>query len=183
MSYNQRDDQGLFGPLAGVEIPNGAGQSLIVAHQLSEPSGLFGLAAATFVSQATTAGTSYTIFMAPPQASATTSQLPQGQSYRIIGASVFYTTAAAGAAQMFVEICPAGTANGSGNNAIQQSSNPYYLLNTALTTANTPNQILLASNIDNTIILPGGRINVYVTTVATTGLVNFTLVVNVARIS
>src|SRR5208337_3451157 len=112
MSFNVRDDAGLFGPLAGVEIPNGAGQSLVVAHQISEPSGLFGLAAATFVSQATTAGTNYTIFMAPPQASAASGLLPQGQLYRIIGCTVWYTTAAAGAAQMYVEICPAGTANG-----------------------------------------------------------------------
>jgi len=182
MSFNVRDDNGLFGPLAGVEIPNGAGQPFTVAHQLSEPSGLFGLAAATFVSQATTAGTSYTIFMAPPAASAATGLLPQGAQFKIVGASVWYTTAAAGAAQMYVEICPPGTANGSGNNALTQSGNPYYLLNTAITTANTPNQIALSSNVDNLLISPGSRVNVYVTTVATTGLVNFTLVIPIARI-
>ena len=183
MSYNVRDENSIFGASASVEIPNGAGASTITAIQNFEPCGLYGVNATSFVSQATTAGTSYTVFIAPPAPSAATGITPLGSLYQIVGANIFYTTAASGAARMVVEVCPAGTANGSGNVAIQQSSNAYYLLNTALTTANTPNNILLASNVDNLQIAPGGRVNIYVTTVATTGIINCTVQLYIARIS
>lgn len=183
MSYSTRDDQPTFGNLAAIEFQNGAGASTIAGIQAWEPAGVYGVAATTFVSQATTAGTSYCVFIAPPSPSTAAGTLALGAQYKIVGGSIFYTTATSGAAQMYCEVCPAGTANGSGNNAILQSSNAYYLLNTAITTSNVPNVIPLSTNVDNLLINAGGRVNLYVTTVATTGLVNCTVQFYITRVS
>jgi len=173
MSYNVRDDSGLFGPLAGVELPNGAGSPTIVAHQVIEPVSLVGDAATIIASHF------YTLMISPPSASAATGILPLGGNYKVLGVSIWYHTAAAGAATLALEICPAGTADGSGNNVLSAAS---FALNTVLT-ANTPSALALNSNVNNLIIPPNGRINAVLGATATTGLVDLCLQVYVARIS
>lgn len=173
MSYNVRDDNGLFGPLAGVEIPNGASAPLVVAHQLVEPVSLVGDAATIIAAH------KYTLFIAPPSASVASGNQPLGNSYRVLGVSIYYGTAAAGAATLALEITPAGTADGSGTNVLSATN---YALNTALT-ANTPSSLALNSNINNLTFAPNARLNAILGATATTGLVDLCLQVYVARIS
>jgi hypothetical protein len=172
MSYNVRDDGGLFGPLAGVEILNGAGASTIVAHQLIEPTLLQGSAAQIV------AGTTYTLFLAPPSPSAATGIAPLGAQYKVLGVSIYYATAAGGAATIAIEIVPAGTANGSGANVLAAAT---YALNTALT-ANTPASLPLNTNVDNLLFAPNSRLNVILGATATTSLVDMCLIIYIARV-
>lgn len=172
MSYNVRDDNGLFGPLAGVEIPNGAAASTIVAHQLFEPVTLVGDAATIIASH------QYTLLIAPPAPSVASSLPPLGASYKVLGVSIYYHTAASGAATIALEICPAGTADGSGNNVLNATN---YALNTALT-ANTPSNLALNTNVDNLLMAPNSRLNAVLGSTATTGLVDLCLAVYVARV-
>lgn len=174
MSYNVRDSNILVGPTSGVELPNGAGASTVVAHQVMEEVGIFGQDAATF-----SASRNYCVFIAPPNPSAATAIKPLGSLYQVLGVSVFYHTAANGAATIAIEICPAGTADGSGANVLSAST---YALNTALT-ANTPSNLALNASVDNLQIAPNGRINVITGGTATTGLVDFTLAIYVARVA
>jgi hypothetical protein len=180
MSYNVRDDGGLFGPLAGVEIPNGASQSTVVAHQLMEPVGMFGVAGGTVFPAGILAATTYTVYISPPNPSSASGIVPLGAIYRVLGVQVFYSTAAAGAATIAIEIVPPGTANGSGTNVLSATN---YALNTALTTANTPQALALNANIDNLTLAPNSRINVITGATSTASLVDFTLAIYVARIS
>lgn len=173
MSYNIRDDNGLFGPLAGVEIPNGAGASTIVAHQLIEPVSLVG-DSATIIAAHT-----YTLLISPPAASLASGIAPLGSSYRVLGVSVYYATAASGAATIAIEIVPAGTANGSGTNVLSATN---FALNTVLT-ANTPSSLPLNANVNNLTMAPNARLNVILGATATTGLVDLCLQIYVARIS
>lgn len=173
MSFNVRDDNGLFGPLAGVEIPNGASAPTVVAHQLIEPVTLVGDAATIIASH------QYTLLLAPPAPTVASGITPLGNSYRVLGVSIYYHTAAAGAATLALEICPAGTADGSGNNVLSATN---YALNTALT-ANTPSSLALNSNINNLTMAPNSRLNAVLGATATTGLVDLCLCVYVARVS
>jgi hypothetical protein len=173
MSFNQRDDNGLFGPLAGVEIPNGAAAPTVVAHQLIEPVTLVGDAATIIASH------KYTLLIAPPNPSVASGITPLGNSYRVLGVSIYYGTAASGAATLALEICPAGTADGSGNNVLSATN---YALNTALT-ANTPSSLALNSNVNNLTMAPNSRLNAVLGATATTALVDLCLCVYVARIS
>lgn len=173
MSYNVRDDNGLFGPLAGVEIPNGAGAPTVVAHQLVEPVTLVGDAATIIASH------KYTLLITPPNPSAASALVPLGASYKVMGVSIYYGTAAVGAATIALEICPAGTADGSGTNVLSATN---YALNTALT-ANTPSNLAINTNVDNLIMVPNSRLNAVLGATATTGLVDLCLTVYVARIS
>ena len=173
MSFNMRDDNGLFGPLAGVEIPNGAAAPTIVAHQLVEPVTLVG-DAATII-----AGHTYTLLLAPPAPSVASGITPLGSQYKVLGVSIYYATAASGAATLALEIVPAGTANGSGTNVLSATN---YGLNTALT-ANTPSSLALNSNVDNLLFAPNSRLNAILGATATTGLVDLCLCVYVSRVS
>lgn len=171
MSYNVRDDNGLFGPLAGVEMPNGAGASTVVAHQLFEGIGFNAVAATGFA-----ASTTYTIFLVPPAPSTATGLAPLGGQYKIMGASHYYSTAATAAANYSIEVCPAGTANGAGRDAVLNQA-----LNVAATT--TPTPLTLSTNVNNLLVNPGDRINLIVGATATTGLVDFCLTIFLARVS
>lgn len=173
MSYNVRDDNALFGPLAGVELNNGAGAPTIVAHQVIEPVSLVGDAATVIAAHV------YTLLIAPPGPSAATGIAPLGASYRVLGVSIYYATAAAGAATLALEIVPAGTANGSGTNVLSATN---FALNTALT-ANTPSALPLNANINNLTLAPNSRLNATLGATATTGLVDLCLQIYVARIS
>jgi hypothetical protein len=179
MSYNVRDDQALFGPLAGVEIPNGASASTVVAHQVMEPVGIFGAIGGTAFPANFVAGTTYTVYLSPPAPSVASGIVPLGALYRVLGVSVYYSAAAAGAATIAIENVPAGTANGSGANILSATN---YALNTALT-ANTPSSLALNSNINNLTIQPNGRINVIAGATSTASLADFCLAIYLARVS
>ena len=179
MSYNVRDDNALFGPLAGVEIPNGAAASTIVAHQVMEPVGIFGGIGGTAFPANVVAGTTYTVYLSPPNPSVASGIAPLGSSYRVLGVSVYYSAAAAGAATVALENVPAGTANGSGANILSATN---YALNTALT-ANTPSALALNANVDNLTLTPNSRINVILGATSTASLADFTLSIYLARVS
>lgn len=173
MSFNVRDANNLVGATSGIELSNGAGASTIVAHQVIEAVTLVG-DAATIIAAHT-----YTPFIAPPAPSTASGIVPLGAVYRVLGVSVYYATAASGAATIALEITPAGTANGSGTNVLSATN---YALNTALT-ANTPSALALNANIDNLTFAPNSRLNVILGATATTGLVDLSLQIYVARIS
>lgn len=171
MSYNVRDDAALFGPLAGVEILNGAGAPTFGCIQSYEPVSLTAATATTFP-----ASSFNTVFIAPPAPSGSLANL--GGKWQVLGVTYRYNVAAAGAATATVEIVPAGTADGSGNNVLSATN---IALNTAA--SNTPTNVALNSNINNLFVLPGGRINVNAGATATTGLANFTLQIYLARVA
>jgi hypothetical protein len=173
MSYAIRDDNPIFGSTASVEHSQGYGASVIGAIQSYEPCSLNSAYAATFV-----ASTFNTIFIAPPFASLANATLPLGQKWQVVGVSYFYHAPATGAATVSIEICPAGTADGSGNNVLSAAN---FSIQTAA--SNTPVNPALNTNVDNLIVLPGGRINVNAGATATTGLADFTVVVNLARLA
>jgi len=173
MSYTMRDDNPILGSLASVEHSQGYGASVIGCIQSYEPCSLNGATTATFV-----ASTFNTIFIAPPSASLANVTLPLGLKWQVVGVSYRYTTASTAAATVSIEICPAGTADGSGNNVLSAAN---FSLQTA--PSNTPTQPALNTNVDNLIVLPGGRINVNAGAAATTPLANLTVVVNLARIA
>lgn len=180
MSYVVRDENALVGSLAGVEIGNGAGAPTIVAHQLVEVVGIYAATGSGGTAPSFVASTVYTTFLSPPNPSLASGQTPLGQSYKVLGVQVYYATAASGAATVSIEICGPGVANGSGTNVLAASN---YALNTALTAANTPQSLPLNTNVDNLTMLPNSRLNFTSGATATTGLVDFTIVAYVARIS
>jgi hypothetical protein len=168
MSYNVRDDAGTFGGQAQIELNNGAGAPTIVRMQVYEAVGLFGIAAAGATGK-------YDVFIAPPTPSAASVLAPLGTSYQILGGTINYDTASS-SGTVAVEICPAGTASGSGNNVLSTTN-----VSTATAATNTPVSLTLNTNIDNLLIGPLGRINVIFGGTAT-GLVNFTIVLYLGRV-
>lgn len=178
MSYNVRDDNATFGPNASIELPNGASASTIAKLQLMEPCGIFGATGTGGTNPNFAASTYYTVWVSPPLPSVAGGNVPLGGKVQVVGVQVFYSTAASGAATLLIENCPAGTANGSGSNILSATN---YALNTALTTANTPQSLALNANVDNLQILDNSRINVYTGATATTGLVDFTVSIYLIR--
>src|ERR1700723_1181984 len=172
MSYAIRDDSPVFGNLAAVEHTSGYGPSVIGAIQSYEPI-LF--EAQTAISFA--ANQKNTVFIAPPTASSSLALLPLGQKFQVVGASIYYGTAGGAGSTVIIEICPAGTADGSGNTVLAA---PYSL---ATAQSNTPVNLTLNTNVDNLIVLPGGRINVNAGATATTGLVNLAVMIYLIRVS
>lgn len=178
MSYSVRDDAATFGPNASVEILNGAGAPTLAKLQVFEAI-CFNAPTATQFAESTY----YTLYLAPPAPSASLGLGAVPYTGQVAGLSVYYSAAAGAAAQFYCEICPAGTANGSGNNVIGASSGSgYYLLNTALATANTPVNLPLSTNVDNLQITANGRINIYATTQVTTTLADFCVTIYLIRI-
>jgi hypothetical protein len=171
MSYTIRDDNPIFGSGAAVEHSQGYGASVIGCIQSYEPTSLNGATAATFVN-----GSFNTIFIAPPSASLANGTLPLGQKYQVVGVTYRYGTAGGAGSVFTVEIVPAGTADGSGNNVLNATN-----VSLATAASNTPTNLALNTNVDNLIVLPGGRINVNASGAATTGLANFTVMVYLAR--
>lgn len=152
MSYNMRGDPGIFGPSAAVEIPNGAGQSLLAKLQTFEPCGFFGIDAGNV-----TTAHKYCVFLAPPNPSAASGTLPMGGSYQIIGGSIIANTAST-SGTLAIEVCPAGTADGSGNNVLSTTNTSLAAAGPGIGVA-TPASLTLSTNVDNLIIAPNGRIN------------------------
>lgn len=169
MSYTVRDDNALFGPLAGVEISNGAGASTIVAHQLVEPSGLFGITAAG-------ATGNYCIWVSPQNPSTSTGAIPLGAQYKVVGVQYSYDTASS-SGTIAIENCAAGTATGAGANVLSAAT-----VSTSVASTNTPAIAALNANVDNLLIAPNGRINVKFGGTAT-GLVNLCVQVYISRVS
>lgn len=171
MSYNVRDDNALFGPLAGVEIPNGAAAPTIVNLQVFEAVIFSAQVAGSFA-----ASTNYTIYTAPLAPTVASSIPNLGSKYQILGATHFYSTAAGAAATYNIEVCPSGTANGSGRNAVAAAA-----LNTAL--SNAPANLTLSTNINNLFVNPADRINLVVGATATTNLVDFCVTIYLAKVA
>lgn len=169
MSFNVRDSNILVGPLSGVELPNGAGASTVVAHQVVEPAGLFGITAAG-------ATGNYCIWVSPQNPSASTGAVPLGAQYKVVGVQYVYDTASS-SGTIAVENCAAGTATGSGVNVLSAAT-----ASTSVASTNTPAYAALNSNVDNLLIAPNGRINVKFGGTAT-GLVNLCVQVYIARVS
>jgi hypothetical protein len=172
MSYAIRDDNPTFGSLAAVEHANGAGASTIGCIQSYEPIEFEAQTATTFA-----ANQKNTVFIAPPTPSQSLGLVALGQKYQVLGASVYYSTAGGAGSTLILEICPAGTADGSGNTILAA---PFSL---ATAQSNTPFNLTLNANVDNLTVLPGGRINVNAGATATTGLVNLCVMIYLARIA
>lgn len=115
MSFNFRDDNGIFGANASIELNNGASASTLVKQQIVE-----------YVQyNSATTGTNTLIFMSPSNASVAATAQPLG-SYAVVEVMVRYATSStSGVVQ--VEKTPSGTAVGSGTN----------LLATAISTSGT----------------------------------------------
>lgn len=166
MSYNVRDDNAIFGPMASVELNNGAGAPTLARLQVVEPVVFTAPVAASFAES-----NYFTLFISPPLPSNASSLQPLGGKFQVAGISIAYSTGATGAAVLNVEICPAGTANGSGNNvlsttnvSLEQSVNPG---------STTPYNLTLNTNIDDLQLIENSRLNIYASGAATTGLVDF----------
>lgn len=164
MSYNVRDDNALLGPLAGVEINNGAGAPTIALLQVMEPLEFTALAAANAVTT--------TVFINPPSASAATGFPPLG-IYQVIGASlVFSTASAAGTVQ--IEKTTGTQAPGSGTN----------LLTGTMSTAGAANTVVngtVVVNPNTRTLAAGDRINVVIAG-SQTGIVNLCVNIYVTRV-
>jgi hypothetical protein len=165
MSYNTRDDNGLFGPAAGIEINNGAAAPLIARLQIMEPVNYYAAAAANAVTQ--------TCFICPPAASVASGFPPQG-TYQVIGASlVFSTASSSGTVQ--IEKATGTTAPGSGTN----------MLTGTMSTAGTANTVVngtVVSNPNTLTLNPGDRLNVVIGGTQT-GIVDLCVDVYVIRVS
>src|SRR5208282_786278 len=111
MSYTMRDDNPILGSLAAVEHSQGYGASVIGCIQSYEPCSLDAATATTFPN-----GSFNTIFIAPPSASLANGTLPLGLKFQVVGVSYRYGTAGGASSVFTIEIVPAGTADGSGNN-------------------------------------------------------------------
>jgi len=160
-----------LGNNAQVETTGGPGLSTLANLQVYEAVGMFGQDAATFIN-----GHVYTVFVAPA-APSTASALPAlGGQYKVVGGSLYYATAASGAATVAIEICAPGVANGSGTNVLSTT-------NVSIQTAATTTPVALTVNTNSTALLvpPGGRINFTVGGAATTGLVDLCLILYVIR--
>jgi hypothetical protein len=180
MSFSVRDINDTLGPLAQVEFPNGAGAPTLGCVQAWEDAGIYGAAGGTTFPAGVVAGTTYTVFMSPPTPSISLGQPPLGGNWVVKEASIFYSTAASGAATVAIEVCAPGTANGSGTNVLSATN---FALNTALSTANTPQTLPLSTNIDNLTLVPNSRINFIFGATSTAGLVDFTLILYLVRVS
>lgn len=167
MSYEVRDDNALFGPGAGVELPNGAGASTVVAHQVIEVCGLFGINAGA-------ATGNDCVFIAPPNPSAATGIAPLGSQYKILGVQYNYDVASA-SGTFAIEVTAPGTATGSGVNALNAAT-----VSTAVAATNIPSSAALNTNPNNLLIAPNSRVNIKWGGTAT-GLVNCSILVYIAR--
>jgi hypothetical protein len=180
MSFSVRDINDTLGPLAVVEFPNGAGAPTQCALQPFEPAGIFGAAGGTVFPASVLAATTYTVFMNPPNPSTASGNVPLGTNWQVKEVSIFYSTAASGAATVAIEVCGPGVANGSGTNVLSATN---FALNTALTAANTPQTLPLNANIDNLTLAPNSRLNFIFGATATTGLVDLTIIAYLVRVS
>ena len=169
MSYNVRDDEARFGPKAAVEFLAGAGAPTVCRLVATTD---IGYTAPTATQLA--ASTNYTIYVAPPVVAGLVA--PLGTQWQIVGATHFYATAAGSAATYTIEVCPSGTANGSGRAAVTSAA-----LNTAL--SNVPAALTLSTSVANLVVNNSDRINLIVASTATTSLVDFNVTIYLARVN
>jgi hypothetical protein len=174
MSYNVRDDNAIFGPNAMIELPNGAGASTLGKLLVTE---IVNYQAAT-ATQLPASGY-YPLIVTPPLPSTASALVPLGGKFQVAGVSVVYSTGATGAATIALEICPAGTANGSGNNVL--SATNFSIAQGTNAGSSTPYNLTINTNVDNLQITDNGRLNLITGSTATTGLVNFGVFVYLIR--
>lgn len=165
MSYNVRDDNALLGPLAGVEINNGAGAPLIALLQVMEP--------VTFIAQAAANAINSTIFIAPPAPSAASGFPPLG-GYQLVGLSAVWSTAST-SGTVTVEKATGTQAPGSGTVLLTGT------INTA-TAANTVANGTVITNINTRTLAPGDRLNL-VFSGTETNLVDLAVIAYMVRTS
>lgn len=175
MSYNVKDDNGIFGQGAAVAFGNGAGGSTIGKIQAIEPVGMFGIDAANV-----TTAHAYSVFLAPPTPSNASATVNLGGSYQILGGSIRVNTAST-SGTLAIEVCPAGTADGSGNNVLSTATTSLASGGTGVGTA-TPASLTLNTNVDNLTVANNARIN-FIFGGTLTGLVNLNCTLYVARVS
>jgi hypothetical protein len=175
MSYNVRDDNAIFGPMAQVELPNGAGAPTMARLQVIEPV-VLSAATATLIPASAT----FTLFISPPLPSTASLLPPLGGKFQVQGVSVAYSTGASGAATIALEICAAGTANGSGTNVLSAST--FSIAQGTNAGSSTPYNLTLNTNVDNLQITDNSRLNLIVGSTATTGLVAFNCTVYLTRV-
>lgn len=164
MSYNVRDDNALFGPSAGLEIPNGAGAPTIALMQIMEPTSLT-------LQTAPTSGNKYCIFIAPP--SPTAGIQPLGAKYQVVGVEASWGVAST-SGTIQIEKCTTGTADGSGTNLLSGTIN-------GAATAATPVAGALVTNASSLTMLATDRLNV-VFAGTTTNWVNVCIMVYISRV-
>src|SRR5689334_13539983 len=117
MSFSVRDTNATFGNLAAIEIGNGASAPLVTRIQNFEPAGILGGNATNLVT-----GTRYCVFLAPLNPTNTAPvTLPFGGGYQIFGGEYIFNTASS-SGTLAIEVCPAGTADGSGNNVLSTAT-------------------------------------------------------------
>lgn len=145
MSYNVRDDNGVFGPATSVEINNGAGAPILARLQVMEPVNFYAAAAAQAVTQ--------TLYICPPAASAATNFPPLG-TYQVIGVSaVFSTASTSGTLQL--EKATGTQAPGAGT----------ALLTGTMSLSGTANTVVngtVVANPNTLTLNPGDRLNVII---------------------
>jgi len=172
MSYSVRDDNPILGAGAQIAFGNGATGPVLARIQAVEPVVIFG-DAGNF-----TTGHKYSAFIAPLGPTAGVPAL--GTNWQII-AGVINVGTASSSGTLAIEICPSGTADGSGNNVLSTTNTSLASSGTGVG-GNAPAALTLNSNIDNLIITPGGRIN-FIFGGTLTSLVNLNCTLYVARVS
>lgn len=176
MSYLVGDDNGVLGQGAAVAFRNGAGAPVLAKVQAVEPVGIFGVDAANV-----TTAHKYCVFIAPPNATNTApAALNLGGQYQVLGGSIICDTAST-SGTVAIEICPAGTATGSGNNVLSTATTSIAAGGVGVA-ATTPGVLTLNTNVDNLIVANGARINV-IFGGTLTNLVNLNVTLYLGRIS
>jgi len=137
MSYNFRDDNGIFGAGAGIELGNGADAPLLVRQQVVE--------FLTYQVATTVPTTNNVIWTAPQAAGHAAGAFPLG-TYQLTGLSLRYSTASSSGTVM-IEKTPSGTGSGSGTNLLAAAVSTSGTANTAyygtlLTTLSNANATL-----------------------------------------
>jgi hypothetical protein len=175
MSYSVRDDNATLGQGAAIEFNNGAGPTFQGKVQAIEFIGIYGGNATNLVT-----GTKYCVFLAPPNPSTASLTLNLGGSYQVVGGSIVANTAST-SGTLAIEVCAAGTADGSGTNVLSTATTSLAAGGTGMATA-TPAPLTLATNVDNLTVAPNARVN-FILGGTLTGLVNLNATLYIARVS
>jgi hypothetical protein len=175
MSYSVRDDNATFGPGAAVEFSSGATQSFQGKLQAIEFIGIYGGNATNLVT-----ATKYCVFLAPPLPSNATSVLNLGGVYQIVGGQII-ANAASTSGTLAIEVCPAGTADGAGNNVLSTATTSLAAGGTGIAVT-TPAPLTLNTNVDNLFIANNARVN-FILGGTLTSLANLNVTLYIARIS
>jgi hypothetical protein len=168
MSFNFRDDNGLFGPNASVELANGASAPTIVKMQLVEN--------VTFSAIAAGNALNTVVWTAPAAPGVATGTLPLGQ-YSLVEVQMRATAPVTSGATTFqIERLPSGTGTGSGTNLLSAAINLTNLVANTVTTA-VPSTSLANANV---ILAPGDSLGVLFGGTLT-GLANLVVTLSIVR--